>query len=206
MEVNVHDVIRIEGIESILSENLLPHWAELAIEKNPYVIVRRSHGVNGMIPVGIRGEERSQRFAAFVPEDKVESVIQPEQFVNSELWKEMDGEIYKKIYYIKNVLEKECVQWGIIGSLSYEMLTKIPCVTKDSDVDLIVRYDSSLTHDRCSRIMAELERLDVKVDVQVEWGGKAFSMAEYVCHRQEAILFKTKVGPALEKVEGNIKK
>lgn len=201
MEVNVHDLIKICHEQEIISDNTVPSWVNDAIRKNPYVIVRRAFSPAPYIPIGIRGEKRNERFAAYVRESEQLQIIHPEFFIYEELWRDKKGTIFKHLHTIREIMENEGVVWGIIGSVAYELVTNTPCTTDSSDIDLIVRYTPQLSMERCKRIIEKCNDIPIKIDVQIEFDRKACSMKEYVQNNQEAILFKTDVGPVLEYVE-----
>src|SRR5438046_337887 len=54
-----------------------PAWVQKSLLETPFVVVRRATSADGMIPVGVRGSGREQRFAAFISSDTVKRIITP---------------------------------------------------------------------------------------------------------------------------------
>jgi hypothetical protein len=54
-----------------------PTWVRLALAKYPWVVVRRAVSPEDRITVGVRGQERQQRWGGFVRKDQIAKVIGP---------------------------------------------------------------------------------------------------------------------------------
>ena len=61
-----HDLLRLREPIALAADAPVPSWVEPVLRRIPWVVVRRGHIRDGMMPVGVRGLTRSQRFAAFV--------------------------------------------------------------------------------------------------------------------------------------------
>ena len=61
-----HDLIRLREPIALTADGPAPSWVEPVLRRAPWVVVRRGPVRDGMMPVGVRGLTRSQRFAAFV--------------------------------------------------------------------------------------------------------------------------------------------
>ena len=73
-----HDLIRLREPILLTADGQAPSWVELALRRTPWVVVRRGWVRDGMIPVGVRGLTRSQRFAAFVAVNEIAERLSPE--------------------------------------------------------------------------------------------------------------------------------
>ena len=70
-EFRVYDLLKITEGQSPAFDRALPPWASRMLACAPYAVVRRGREAAG-IPVGLRGTEKSQRFAcALRPEAAV---------------------------------------------------------------------------------------------------------------------------------------
>ena len=63
--VRTHDLLEIEANVFIARNASAPGWVDEALRKTPFVIVRRGRTTDQEIPIGVRGAERNQRWAAF---------------------------------------------------------------------------------------------------------------------------------------------
>ncbi|XWK68184.1 malonate decarboxylase holo-[acyl-carrier-protein] synthase [Tunturiibacter gelidiferens] len=54
-----------------------PTWVRLALEKYPWVIARRAISPEGRIAVGVRGQERQQRWGGFMRKEQIVKTIAP---------------------------------------------------------------------------------------------------------------------------------
>lgn len=201
MEISVHDLIKVNNYTDIFTENELPLWVKAALAKNPYVVVRRSLSPKQFLPIGIRGDKRSERYSAFFDRTKAIKVIRPEDIVKNKLWKERKEGIFQYLNSIENIMHRASVEWGIIGSVAFELVTQNQHVSESSDIDIIVRYQPSMTYENCFNIVKQLKEIPINVDIQVEYGKKAYSMHEYVENPENKILIKTEVGPELNYID-----
>jgi len=58
-----------------------PAWVEVALGEIPWVVVRRGHIRDGIVPVGVRGLTRSHRFAALVAISEIADRLFPEDLI-----------------------------------------------------------------------------------------------------------------------------
>ena len=64
-----------EAQESRTREQRRPFWVTDSLERAPFVVVRRSDSVDGLIPIGVRGSMRNQRFGAYLAGNGISSRI-----------------------------------------------------------------------------------------------------------------------------------
>ena len=60
-----HDLIRLREPIALFVDASVPAWVEPALKRTPWVVVRRGHARDGMIPVGVRGLARSSGLPPF---------------------------------------------------------------------------------------------------------------------------------------------
>ena len=68
-----------------------PSWSHEALSRAPWVVVRRAPFENELIPVGVRGKNRSERFAAFAHAAAVVQCVSPEDLASCQAWREARG-------------------------------------------------------------------------------------------------------------------
>ena len=92
-------------------------------------------------------------------------------------------------------------QWGISGSLAYEMATGVKMVKESpehtSDLDLIMPDLPKINVAEARKFLARLNQFGTHADVQVVYGENGFSLEEYALERDQQILIKTVTGPIL---------
>ena len=59
-----HDLIRLREPIALTVDAPVPAWVEPVLRRTPWVVVRRGYVLGGMMPVGVRGLARHERFAA----------------------------------------------------------------------------------------------------------------------------------------------
>jgi hypothetical protein len=76
-----HYLLRVDATEVILvndrDDQCAPSWVFRELGKTSLVVVRRGAVTRDRIPVGIRGPERSQRWAALCPPSAIQQIITP---------------------------------------------------------------------------------------------------------------------------------
>src|SRR6267378_142558 len=74
-----HYLLRVNATEVILAndrdDQCAPSWVFRELGKTSLVVVRRGAVTRDRIPVGIRGPERSQRWAALCPPSAIQQII-----------------------------------------------------------------------------------------------------------------------------------
>jgi phosphoribosyl-dephospho-CoA transferase len=76
-----HYLLKVNPAEVILAndqdDQCVPSWVFPALLETSFVVVRRAAMTGNRIPVGIRGQERSQRSAAWCPANAIEQIVTP---------------------------------------------------------------------------------------------------------------------------------
>ena len=61
-----HDMLRLTSGPELRHEGSVPAWVPESLARVPWVVVRRARPQAGLIPVGVRGRARGERFAAWL--------------------------------------------------------------------------------------------------------------------------------------------
>lgn len=176
----------------------MPGWVTVSLTNAPYVVVRRARAPEGFVAVGVRGSKRNERFAAFLPIEHIGEQITPEQLADERGWHERSKEIFHRLEQVSDLLKKYPYPWGPTGSVGFELASGKETVTKNSDIDIVIRSPAGLTIEIAKEMKQELERIPVRLDVQVETVDGAFLLSEYIMSEGKAILFRTMDGPLLK--------
>src|SRR3569833_1118590 len=84
-ERKTHTLVRIRGPQAFTaaSESDLPGWAAGSLRRAPWVVLRRAPMRGELLPVGVRGEFRHQRFAAWLSPDEALELATPQRLASS---------------------------------------------------------------------------------------------------------------------------
>ncbi|WP_096203172.1 malonate decarboxylase holo-ACP synthase [Bacillus sp. FJAT-45350] len=200
MELKPHDLVKIKNLNALINHGERPSWVNDALMEAPWVVVRRSSWYDGMIPIGVRGKTRSERFAAFLPMDAVATYVTPEQISKERVWSTSTrGEEINAIRVLEevnNLMIKQGCTWGPAGSVGFELISGISAARESSDLDIVIRADEPIEVKKAKATVEALSKLPVQIDVQLDTGVGAVSLAEYA-RGVNPVLLKTMTGPLL---------
>ena len=171
-----------------------PEWVSAAIQRAPYVVVRRAHIDNGSLPVGIRGSARRERFAAYLPKDAIQAVARPEDIAALRSWETSPPtvSISLSLDLVEDLFRE--FTWGPTGSVGFQLASGSPVTTSESDLDILVRTPHRLSQETAQRLQRALTASPVRVDVQLETPAGAIALLEYA-QRSHQFLARTLDGP-----------
>ncbi|WP_082235303.1 malonate decarboxylase holo-ACP synthase [Halobacillus massiliensis] len=202
MELTPHDLLRVNKTVD-LEASSIPNWVYQSLREAPFVVVRRAPIMNGKVPIGVRGKDRTQRFGAYIDSKAILERIAPPDIVLKEIW-----ELIKTssplpaviaLEDVQKIMEEFNLMWGPGGSVGFELVTGHPAVKESSDLDIIIYSEKAISLVEASDLMYRLENLlSISIDVQVETPYGAFSLKEYV-RGTLPLLLKTKAGAVLVK-------
>jgi phosphoribosyl-dephospho-CoA transferase len=197
-----HALIRLREPIALTADALAPSWVEPALRRIPWVVARRGHVCNGMMPVGVRGLTRSQRFAAFVAVAEIADGLSPEDLtvsgcVPSQKRKDAVPAL-AALYRVAPLLMYRGYHWGPGGSVSFEIATGVATATASSDLDLILRQDRRLEPNIATDLLAALAKAaaPARIDVMLETPIGGVSLADLAA-MQAQVLVRTPCGPRL---------
>jgi phosphoribosyl-dephospho-CoA transferase len=196
-----HDLLEISDSSDLVIYSPMPDWVKTSLSRAPFVVVRRARAPKNQIAVGIRGKQRNQRFAAFLPKNQFIRKITPEQLTENQLWEQHIR--YKKVQVftclnsIDHLLQHHQFLWGPTGSVGFELASGKETVTPESDIDLIIRTPHPLEKNLAQFLLHEFQKSEVRIDVQMETPVGAVNLFEYAKTKREPVLVKTQDGPLL---------
>jgi phosphoribosyl-dephospho-CoA transferase len=193
-----HDLLRLSAAAAGGLPTDAPAWTHGALRTAPWVVVRRAAAPAGFVAAGIRGADRSQRYAWLVNEHDVQSAVSPEDL--SEVHP-LDGRAVPAMVALteaREPLRDAGFAWGPTGSVGFERATGIPTTTADSDLDLLMRVDvlSAAALARLTALFEHLVHLGARVDCQIDTSVGAIALAELVSASSD-VLVRTPSGPRL---------
>lgn len=197
-QVAPHTLIRLDPV-SLITDSQLPEWAQAMLNESPYVIVRRGSQAD-RIPVGLRGYQKAQRFGAWIEPSQIADTVTPHQALG--LLQHLAPEraalpAFQKLTALLPLLAG--FEWGVGGSLQFELVTGLPMARAVSDVDVIMtRPDEPMSVSEAQDLITELKAIaGAHADIQVVHGQAGFSLEEFAQNRADSVLMKTSHGPEL---------
>jgi phosphoribosyl-dephospho-CoA transferase len=197
-----HDLIRLREPIALAVNAPVPSWVEPVLRRIPWVVVRRGHVRDGMMPVGVRGLTRSQRFAAFVAVAEIADRLSPEHLtVSGYVIEQKRKDAVPALAGLDRVaplLMRRGYHWGPGGSVSFEIATGVATATALSDLDLVLRQDRRLEPNKATDLLAALAKAaaPARIDVMLETPIGGVSLADLAA-MQAQVLVRTPCGPRL---------
>jgi phosphoribosyl-dephospho-CoA transferase len=189
-----HDLIRLREPIALTVDAPVPAWVERALRRAPWVVVRRGQVRDGMIPVGVRGLARPQRFAAFLAVGEIADRLSPEDLTDSryaiERARRDAAPALAALARVAPILAHRGHRWGPGGSIGYEMATGVLTATSSSDLDLILRQDCRLEPGEAVELRAALAvaAAPARIDVMLETPCGGVSLAELGAMRGQVLV------------------
>jgi phosphoribosyl-dephospho-CoA transferase len=197
-----HDLIRPREPSALTADAPAPSWLGAALERVPWVVVRRGPVCDGMIPVGARGSARRQRFAAFLSVAEIAERLSPEDLIVSLRALEQERRdavpALAALARVSPILSRRGSRWGPGGSVGFEIATGVPMATSSSDLDLIVRQERRIEPGEAGDLLAALAEAaaPAQIDVMLETPRGGVSLADLAA-MPARVLVRTPGGPRL---------
>ncbi|MDQ3792243.1 MAG: malonate decarboxylase holo-ACP synthase [Actinomycetota bacterium] len=194
-----HDLLRLTSSAGLRHEETVPAWVHTSLAQAHWVVVRRARAPDGLIPVGVRGHARAERFAALLAPDGVAACVTPENLAAARGWRHMP-----RAYWVGSLQVLDAVNelfaslgfaWGPTGSVGFELATGVAAASTTSDLDVVVRAPEPWPLETALDIADKLARLPARVDVQLDAPAGVVMLAEYA--RGGRVLLRTPDGPRL---------
>lgn len=202
MDIRVHDLLRIPSVGSLIVDTPIPDWVGGSIDHANWVVVRRDIAKYGRIPVGIRGNSRSQRFPAFLPMDAIIEKVEPEDLIEQRLWKRSPRrsqiEAFNFLDKLIEIYSAYSLSWGPTGSVGFELASGVPTAHAGSDLDVVIRTPQRLGQSVAQELIKFHKSFPVRIDVQLETPLGAVSLVEYA-RGSGSMLLRADLGPRLVK-------
>jgi phosphoribosyl-dephospho-CoA transferase len=197
--VRPHDLLHLADGTGLSHEESVPAWVPTSLARAAWVVVRRARGPGGLIPVGVRGSTRAERFAALLAPEAVAARVTPEDLIAERVWHHVPrarriGPI-RVLDAVDELFSSLGLVWGPTGSVGFELATGVAAAGTASDLDVVVRVPEPWPLQSAREIANHLNGLPVRVDAQLDVLVGALSLAEYA--RGGRVLLRTPDGPRL---------
>jgi phosphoribosyl-dephospho-CoA transferase len=195
-----HDLIRLVEPIDLVAETPAPLWLGPALQRAPWVVIRRGPVHHGMIPVGVRGAARHQRLGAFLPAARISERLAPEDLSLHTTGPKRREAVpaMAALARVAPVLARHGARWGPGGSVGFEIASGVATATPRSDLDLILRQDHRLEPMNAIELLAELAKAaaPARIDVMLETPSGGVSLADFAAMPPQ-LLVRTPLGPRL---------
>ena len=194
--VRTHDLLEIDANVFISGNASSPEWVEEALRKSPFVVVRRGRVTDLEIPIGVRGAERNQRWAAFCHPTWLKSILTPPQLLTRTIpaLRVDAAPALRALQVLKDRWMDLDHPWGPGGSVGFELATGRYVVKPESDLDVVIYAEGKITREEAGSLHARTTNLSVAVDIRVETLACGFSLIEYERGSAAGILMRTPDG------------
>lgn len=193
-----HDLLTI----TLEKDELLsfPKWVQLKLTEFQTVIVTRQKPISeSRIVVGVRGNQRNQRFAFEINRQRIQKRITPYQALAQFNFDKLPES--RKAFPVFQTLQEIQIKnflsdnFGITGSTGYEIVTSDLMVKQTSDLDLILKTDCAISFDDLKMLWSFLNQFSVHADVQLVNQARGFSLEEFIQQKGKQVLIKSENGP-----------
>jgi phosphoribosyl-dephospho-CoA transferase len=198
----VHALLRVADLDALVWESHRPRWARAALQRAPWTVVRRVAPRLGLCPVGVRGSLRSQRSAAWLPHCAIRECVTPQMLVATQAWRQhprsASTPAVAVLEEVAAILSAHGFAggWGPGGSVGFELASGVMATKAGSDLDIVLSAPEPVALSDAKRLLEDLSKLPVRIDLLLETPRGAAVLAEYA-KGAEATLLRCAQGPQL---------
>ncbi|MCF4996163.1 malonate decarboxylase holo-ACP synthase [Pseudomonas syringae] len=185
----VNDVLAHDLLWGMTPEQLpvdAPLWAVESLEAGHPVVVRRALAAAGLVAVGLRGQTRDQRLAAFMRVSSIACRVSPEALCQVESPRDLP--VVHALAQLRPMLDDCGWVWGISGSAGFELASGVAAMHADSDLDLILRAPQILTRSEARKMVAAFDQAACRVDLQLQTPFGAVALREWAGNASRVLL------------------
>ena len=175
----------------------VPASVRRELEETNFVVVRRGLITESWVPIGIRGRERSQRWAAWYPGYAIQEIVKPMDLLTKVSAVNDQPPVRRALQTLMKAWKWLTYPWGPAGSLGFEVATGKQTTTMQSDLDVVIYADDPISRRDAQRLLASADDLEVRLDIRIETPTCGFSLTEYATSPTKTILLRTCSGPIL---------
>jgi phosphoribosyl-dephospho-CoA transferase len=197
-----HTLLRIAGTHALITPEAPPRWVSASIRRASWVVIRRAEVRSGLVPVGVRGENRAERLAAWIDGDTILETVTPCELTRRRTWQSSWRQrlvpALSALDAVHDIMSCRgfADAWGPTGSVGFELASGCATATAASDLDLALWTAQLPGIDLARSLLTALESLPVRSDALLETPRGALALAEYV-HGGRRVLLRTAAGPRL---------
>jgi phosphoribosyl-dephospho-CoA transferase len=190
-DTRVHDLLQLERPSLISGCTREPSWVRQTLLECPWVVVRRAQAAPGLIAVGVRGNARSERWAAFCEQSLVSQIVRPEELLQRD--RSSNDPRTPALRALEEINERWTdltLPWGPGGSVGFELASGCKVTNQTSDLDLVIRAAQQIGVEQAKFLLDRTLGLEARVDVRVETPVCGFALEEYASAYPASILLR----------------
>lgn len=180
-EAEMHDTPRphdlLWGMTPAQLPSDAPDWVRPVLAAGQPVVMRRALVAFDQIAIGVRGASRNQRYASVMPAAGVLRCVRPEQLVQRLPAANLPA--LRALTLLKPYLDDLGLEWGVTGSIGYQLATGIKVAHSSSDLDLLLRTPQPLCRSQAGELQRLLDEVPCRVDLQLETPSGAIALREW---------------------------
>lgn len=195
-----HDLIWLRDPAALVAAGNVPDWADAEWLAQAPVVVRRDRNAAGRVPVGLRGRQRAQRHAAWLPVAQCATIVSPFDIAREGSWRLHPRRDAIAALHVLDRIASQLgalpYQWGVTGAVGFTLASGIDVLHMESDLDLLLMAPRPLLSADMPALAALLDLANVRLDIQIGTPHGAFALRERL-RTGGRVLLKTDTGPVL---------
>ncbi|MEQ1135351.1 malonate decarboxylase holo-ACP synthase [Acinetobacter seifertii] len=194
LKLEAHDLLW--GMTANCLADDAPLWVKQVLQRGDPVVVRRAITPEDQVAVGIRGQFRSQRYAAQMPRSLISRQLKPEALaeVNPSHFKHLA----ERLQSISSIMKNFSGCWGYTGSFGFELATGIETVTPQSDIDLLIRAEQPFSKKQAIELLENFHQAGLNVDIQLQLPQGGLALKEWARNSGKVLLKRPDGGVLVE--------
>jgi phosphoribosyl-dephospho-CoA transferase len=176
-----------------------PQSVKEELSESPFVVVRRVLGTGQEVPIGVRGAQRNQRWAAFCHPKLVKSILTPPQLLSRTISTSRADAIpaFRALNFLEDRWMGLALPWGPGGSVGFELASGRHAAKQQSDLDIVIYAERPIASDEATSLCDCTMNLPAVVDIRVKTPVCGFSLSEFANLSPAAILLRSPGGIVL---------
>ncbi len=198
MVPQVHDLVRLRSQSAFLPAQS-PSARLPVMGQGPFwAVVRRGLAGGQLVPIGVRGAQRHERWAGYARMSDVLAIHRPEELrLHLAQDRRRSLPAFQSLQFIERGLAGADLNWGPGGSVGYELASGVPAVRDSSDLDLVIFATEELSRVQMLGLWQMCSSGPGRIDVLVETPFCGFSLEEYATTTTKMLLLRTAQGHVL---------
>lgn len=184
LKLEAHDLLWGMTVDCLADD--APLWVKEVLLRGDPVVVRREITPEDQVAVGIRGQFRSQRYAAQMPRSAIGKQLKPEALTRVDT--QQFEYLAERLQSISSIMKNFSGCWGYTGSFGFELATGIKTVTPQSDIDLLIRAEQSFAKKQAIELLENFHQAGLNVDIQLQLPQGGLALKEWARNSGKVLL------------------
>lgn len=184
LKLEAHDLLWGRTVDCLADD--APLWVKEVLLRGDPVVVRREITPEDQVAVGIRGQFRSQRYAAQMPRSAIGKQLKPEALTRVDT--QQFEHLAERLQSISSIMKNFSGCWGYTGSFGFELATGIKTVTPQSDIDLLIRAEQSFAKKQAIELLENFHQAGLNVDIQLQLPQGGLALKEWARNSGKVLL------------------